>query len=198
MNIEQLKAYFDEKFEEISSSNNVPQRQPEFKNKGNKSQYEHQEDVLTRIRNIERLVIRDKKEQALDELKEMENAVEKRIKLIRIADKSEHGWNTVNEYLSDEVAEDTDDEKRIRRAEACASRKRKSKQQVYLERKKRTQPNLERAGQDNSRFFRPQYKPKSFNPGDRCFQCGKQGHWKKFCPRGSSSARGDEAREARQ
>jgi hypothetical protein len=34
-------------------------------------------------------------------------------KLIRIADKSEGGWTTVDEYLSDEVASDSEDQKRI-------------------------------------------------------------------------------------
>ena len=37
--------------------------------------------------------------------------------LIKLVDKSEFGWATVNEYLSDELASDSDDEKRIYRAE---------------------------------------------------------------------------------
>jgi hypothetical protein len=36
--------------------------------------------------------------------------------LIRIADKSEGGWRTVDEYLSNEVASVSEDEKRIRAA----------------------------------------------------------------------------------
>ena len=43
--------------------------------------------------------------------------ISKRVKAIKLADKSEFGWATVNEYLSDELASDSDDEKRIYRAE---------------------------------------------------------------------------------
>ena len=37
--------------------------------------------------------------------------------LIKLVDKSEFGWATVNEYLSDKLTSDSDDEKRIYRAE---------------------------------------------------------------------------------
>ena len=49
--------------------------------------------------------------------------VSKRVKGIKLADESEYGWVTVNEYLSDELASDSDDEKRIYRAERRAGRK---------------------------------------------------------------------------
>ena len=49
--------------------------------------------------------------------------VSKRVKGIKLADESEYGWVTVNEYLSDELASDFDDEKRIYRAERRAGRK---------------------------------------------------------------------------
>ena len=42
---------------------------------------------------------------------------------MRIADKSEGGWKTVEEYISDEVASDSEDEKRIRAADNRAVRK---------------------------------------------------------------------------
>ena len=49
--------------------------------------------------------------------------VSKRVKATKLADKSEFGWATINEYLSDEYASDSDDEKRIYRAERRAGRK---------------------------------------------------------------------------
>ena len=50
-------------------------------------------------------------------LEEGTGIVSKRIKAIKLADKNEFGWQTVSEYLSDELASDSDDEKRMYRAE---------------------------------------------------------------------------------
>ena len=44
-------------------------------------------------------------------------------KLIKLADRSEHGRGVVAEYTADELAEDSDDEKRIFKAEKAAERK---------------------------------------------------------------------------
>ena len=55
-----------------------------------------------------------------DSLKAASKAIKRRNKLIRIADKSEAGWAKVDEYLSDKVASDSEDEKKIRAAEQRA------------------------------------------------------------------------------
>ena len=44
----------------------------------------------------------------------------KRIKVIKLADRSEFGWSTVSEYLSDDLASNSEDEKRIFRSERRA------------------------------------------------------------------------------
>ncbi len=41
-------------------------------------------------------------------------------KLIYIVDRSPAGWSTVEEYISDEIASDSDDEKKLRAAESRA------------------------------------------------------------------------------
>lgn len=62
----------------------------------------------------------DKVKAALDAGTEV---VSKRIKVIKMADKSDFGQSTVNEYLSDELTSNSDDEKRMYKAERRAERK---------------------------------------------------------------------------
>ena len=54
--------------------------------------------------------------------------IEGRIKLIRIADKTEGGWATVEEYQTSDLAEDSDDDKKIRQANARALQKKRKLQ----------------------------------------------------------------------
>ena len=55
---------------------------------------------------------------------------------MRMADKSQAGWNIVEEYLTDDLASDSDNEKRIRQAKARALKKKKTKVETYLQSKK--------------------------------------------------------------
>jgi uncharacterized protein YeaO (DUF488 family) len=62
-------------------------------------------------------------EKAKFAIDEDEKLITDRQKLIRIADRSEHGWATVEEYENDELADNSDDEKKIFKAETRAGRK---------------------------------------------------------------------------
>ena len=51
--------------------------------------------------------------------------IKKRQKLIKLADRSKDGWLVVQEYESDELASNSEDEKKIRKAKLSAEKKRK-------------------------------------------------------------------------
>ena len=98
------------------------------KKKGNQQQYDHCQQVLEKFdESLDHFRARstEKLKRSLEEGAEL---VKKRIKAIKLADKSDYGWATVSEYLSDALASDSDDEKRMYRAEKRAERKVKEKQ----------------------------------------------------------------------
>ena len=98
-----------------------------FKSKGNEQQYQHQLDVLGAVESASTALENQDIDKAMALLQEGKAALEARIKLIKLADTSEHGWQTVAEYVTNELAENSDDEKRIGRAERAAERKAKKK-----------------------------------------------------------------------
>ena len=56
----------------------------------------------------------EKAKRALTEGKEL---IGRRQKLLKIADRAEGGWKVAEQYMKDPIADDSDDEKRIRKAE---------------------------------------------------------------------------------
>ena len=124
-------------------------------------------------------------------VKELNN----RNKLIKLADRSEHGWKVVEEYETEELAEDSDDEKKIKSAIKSAAANQKSKpskfqprRAPYYKRAPETHPNPATATSGhNFRRFNQQYhrlpssSPAMPRPADLCFACGKPGHWRRNC-----------------
>lgn len=62
--------------------------------------------------------------------------IQKRQKLIKLADKCEAGWLTVEKYESDELADKSEEEKRVKKAQDKASRKKKQLSITRLKRQK--------------------------------------------------------------
>lgn len=101
--------------------------------------------------------------------------------MIKLADQSEHGWKMVAEYESNPVASDSDDEKRIYKAEARASRKsridrggRRGRWRSYPYR--RTFRRTVDLGDNN------QPQTQQTKRAGICFACSMPGHWKFECP----------------
>ena len=104
------------------------EKPPVFKKKTHKKQYHFNEEVTCKF------------DAAMEALSETPPAVEKaktlleegvklvseRQEMIRMADRSEHGWATVEEHLDDKLAENSDDEERMQKAEYRAGRRLKA------------------------------------------------------------------------
>ena len=111
VSLDDVKAYFDTKFSSLAAKSATASnlKVKTLKSAGNQHQFDHTNKVLLAVRTAEANI----REGANNELREVAALLEKRIKLIRLADRSEHGWQTVLEYLSDDLASDSEDEKKI-------------------------------------------------------------------------------------
>ena len=120
-----------------------------------------------------------------------------RQKLIKIADRSEFGCGVVAEYTADKLAEDSDDEKWLDKAEKAAERK-AGKKKKWVEppsRAARSRPFVQSAAP----LFPPPaaltaayqqrrpaapvqlpFQPRAVGP---CFACGEMGHVHAYCPK---------------
>ncbi len=162
----------------------------ELKFKGNRIQYEFNVDQLEKVEKAITKIEKGDSQGAVVELKAVVSEFQTRNKHIKLADKSEHGWKVVDEYKSEKLADDSDDEKRIKNAIKSAAAKAKAKPKSQkgrahpYRRPAETHPNPERSSSFRryngvSRFQAP---GPSTAANDYCFGCGKIGHWRRSCP----------------
>lgn len=170
-----------------------------FKYEGNKQQHKFNRSLADQVSLAIKALQRKKTSQVSDCLQELEKQIKRRNKLIRLADKSPAGWDLVNEYLSDELASGSEDEKRIKKAEQAALRKRTTKQRGRNLRGvnrshpyaspstfTRSNPNqpFQNQHQPIPRATFQRLGPRKAAPTDICFACGLLGHWRVDCRRG--------------
>ncbi|KAH3784091.1 hypothetical protein DPMN_162042 [Dreissena polymorpha] len=91
--------------------------------KGNKAQHEFNEEIVNILKHIEWSTEHGKDEYCRELVTEACEKIRKRNTLIRIADTSEGGWDTVNVYESNPVASDSDEDAKISRADNKATKK---------------------------------------------------------------------------
>ena len=86
-----------------------------FKHKGNERNYLFDLDLAEKIEESISLFKENDTKTASKNLRNCLQIIRKCNKLIRLAGKSEAGWAIVQEYQTDELASDTDDDRKIRR-----------------------------------------------------------------------------------
>ena len=171
-------------------------------NKGNKVQFEFNQTLLEKVEKLDKFLVKKDITKCKSVSADIQSSIQKRNKLIRIADKSQGGWKTVTEYESDEVASDSEDEKKIRQAEYRALKNIKQQKKKDGFKPKRTpsatitrpdDSNGNFRGYDNSqtggnRFRysegrRVGFKKAAPSSSDMCFGCFGYGHWRANCPK---------------
>ncbi|CAB4041197.1 Hypothetical predicted protein [Paramuricea clavata] len=157
---EQLKSYIDTRLSnlenslqsanhdqletnDIQASTRKLQREADalkFKYKANAKQFLYNAEVKDLVvSTVEHLAKENpNRDQALEYAKKALVLIHKLQKLIKLADKSNAGWLVVEEYESDVLAADSEDDKKIRKAQDKASRK---KNQLLQTKKKRQRTN---------------------------------------------------------
>ncbi|XP_052256625.1 uncharacterized protein LOC127861933 [Dreissena polymorpha] len=150
---------------------------PKFKRKSNEEQYKNNAKILENIDIASTAIDSNNTQSAKEALIEAEKALRQRQKLILMADTSELGWRVVNEYTTNPIASDSEDEKRIQKAEARAIRKAKSdkgKKPLRNWPYRRPEGSTVHGASAQTGFVRSRT--------GLCFMCGKPGHWKNECP----------------
>ena len=207
---EATRLYLDEKFSNlkreisVETTESIKKLKPlkEFKRLGNKKQFIFNKELDDTLATAKKELSEARLEKAVEALDKGSQQIAERNKLILLADQSEFGWGTVAEYVEHDLADDSEDEKRIRRAEACAGRKRRDTTKAKQQRSKtysRTRPgqpynmgggvrSITTVG-SQQRNFRPSSSDatggNAMPPGaaGACFSCGSMEHWRNTCPK---------------
>ena len=127
----ELKDFFESKFRELKRDfteetewNNECVRKKvradnsvSFNSAGNKKQYIFNTELADILDATKRAIELRNASKALGFLQEVQDKIKHRNKIIRIADNSSLGWPVVTKYEKNDIASDSDDDKKIRHAE---------------------------------------------------------------------------------
>ena len=120
-----LVSQLEEKSKQLEGKSKVVKEAAEFKFKGNRKQLELNVQLDHIFCQIE--VNLNEPQEVRKLVVEGRQLIKKRQKLliIKLADRSKDGWLVVQEYESDELASNSEDEKKIRKAKLSPEKKRK-------------------------------------------------------------------------
>ncbi|CAC5365114.1 unnamed protein product [Mytilus coruscus] len=162
------------KIEELTTDNY------EFKRKGNKEQHEINIKIIKKMKeaksNLHDSPMRnDQIDSATQRIGEGIDLLTHRQTFVKMADQSESGWKMVEEYQTNSLADNSEDEKRIRRADVRDAQKMKAERKT---KKSRLTPISHPTSTRSSAPIPIQTSLPVHRPG-KCYECGKPGHWRK-------------------
>lgn len=210
-----MRNYFDAKFVDlkadlVSEQDTISKKIKDdfdlkFKKESHKIQFRFNEEIVQGLLKLQKLNCIDSSASVL--ISELLGKLKSRNKLIRIADSSAGGWGTVREYEANEIADNSDDEKKIRQAESRALKisKEKSKHRntpynssnrparietapnpasagLYVQQHVPTRPQLPVYIPPSPQPFRGGFARREPGQYDICHECKQYGHWRKNCP----------------
>ena len=158
-----------------------------FKRKGNEEQFKANVRVIDKLREADSHLTDALSQNTAESVVLTKTRVSKGIdilnhkqKLIKLADSSELGWKVVQEYESHPLADDSDDEKRMYRATARATRKMKQDGARFQRRPRpySIQPSIVNSTPANQSITTQPTRKQGL-----CFSCGRSGHWRVDCPK---------------
>jgi hypothetical protein len=192
---EKLKAHSQNSAQLLSKKlkDNIAEK---LKYEGNKVQYLFNEEILEDIEKLTELTAHNQ-----NVVKGLKDKLKTRQKHIRIADNSPAGWKTVKEYQCSDIADDSDDEKKIRSTENRAISSAKQPKKFRFQPYNKPAPSaaagsasqLSALALQQANVLQPtdnRYESQPFRAGSRrtpqpsdvCYKCSQTGHWKNRCP----------------
>ena len=170
----------------------------EWKKPGLKFQFEVAQKCVVFLHNATLAASEGKHDKVVDLVEKALDTLKERIKMLKIADSSAGGWDTINAYKAVPVADDSDDDRKLKKAEKIAKEKHAAKGADKRKHGYRSRGRYMPYHQcDSYRGFRSvgSYKNKNpwncntfvpdrrgAGPRDVCFRCGVRGHWADSCP----------------
>ena len=165
----------DKKIDELTEciSQSKKRKISEFKYQSNKVQFEFNIQIMAELEATANKSGKRTRRRPKETMKKLKT----RNKHIKMADRSKAGWKIIQEYLTDEVASDKEDTKKIKRAEKAALQKLSEEKA----KKKQAMPKSAERKPWNEKFRNAPRSRDRYKADDVCFRCGSKGHWGRDC-----------------